>query len=208
MAAPITHIVLTKKIFHNVLHNYDKKDFIIGTSFPDIRYLGTIDREKTHFNVNNLEDINDENPFFAGMKFHALVDKVREDFLLSRNIYSYCPESKYITQSIKFVEDKMLYEKIADWPVYQNYFDNILQEEIESDAGKDTVTQWHNLLKNYFANKPNEESIRNFVVKINLPESIAVEIINNVNLIEQIPEVISYIKDLYKDFEGLLNINK
>lgn len=207
MAAPITHVALTEKIFNNIFHNYDKKEFIIGTSFPDIRYLGTIDREKTHLSVNNLENINDKSSFISGMKFHALVDKVREDFLLSRNIYSFCPESKYLTQSIKFVEDKILYEKISDWPVYQNYLDNILQDEIESGAGEETVTQWHNLLKNYFANKPNEESIRNFVVKINLPENVAEEIINNVNIIEQIPEVTSYIKDLYNDFEGLLNLD-
>ena len=86
MAAPITHIALTEKIFNNIFHNYDKKEFIIGTSFPDIRYLGTIDREKTHLSVNNLENINDKSSFISGMKFHALVDKVREDFLLSRNI--------------------------------------------------------------------------------------------------------------------------
>lgn len=54
MAAPITHVALTEKIFNNIFHNYDKKEFIIGTSFPDIRYLGTIDREKTRLSVNNL----------------------------------------------------------------------------------------------------------------------------------------------------------
>ena len=204
MAAPITHIVLTEKVFNNIFSNSDKKDFIIGTSFPDIRYLGTISREKTHLNVNNLEDITDSNPFFAGMKFHTLVDKIREDFLLSRNIYSYCPESKYITQSIKFVEDILLYEKITNWASFQNYFDNILQKELKSGAGKESVFQWHGLLKKYLAKKPDEESIRTFVAEINLPENVASEIINNVNTIKEIPAVTSYIQDMYDDFETLL----
>lgn len=204
MATPITHIVLTEKVFNNLFNNFNKKDFIIGTSFPDIRYLGTIGREKTHINVNNLVDLGDNNPFFAGMKFHTLVDKIREDFLLSRNIYSKCPESKYITKSIKFVEDKILYDKVTNWISYQNYFDNLLQEELESGAGKEAVSQWHGVLKKYFAKKPNEESIRTFVAEINLPENVATEIQNNVNVIENIPEINMYVEDLYNTFEELL----
>ena len=50
MAAPITHIVLASKVYDQFFSNFSKKDFLIGTSFPDIRYLKVIDRNTTHFN--------------------------------------------------------------------------------------------------------------------------------------------------------------
>ena len=57
MAAPITHIVLTNKIFNKYFSNKEKGDFFIGASFPDIRYLKVIKREKTHFNNITLNEI-------------------------------------------------------------------------------------------------------------------------------------------------------
>jgi len=39
MAAPITHIALTEKIFDKFFKDKKRKDFFIGTLFPDIRYL-------------------------------------------------------------------------------------------------------------------------------------------------------------------------
>jgi len=46
MAAYITHIVLTDKIFDKHFSNKNKAEFYIGTSFPDIRYLGVIKKRK------------------------------------------------------------------------------------------------------------------------------------------------------------------
>lgn len=50
MATPITHIVLTEKVFEKFFKDKTRKDFFIGTSFPDIKYLKVIDRDKSHFN--------------------------------------------------------------------------------------------------------------------------------------------------------------
>ncbi len=204
MAGPITHIVLTEKIFKKELMNFNVEDFIVGTSFPDIRYLGTISREKTHLDITKIGELEGNNSFSAGMKFHSLVDKIRENFVLSRNIYSYCPKSEYITQALKFAEDKMLYEKIADWTNYQKCFDNILPKELESGAGEETISRWHSFLKKYISKKPDRESIYTFIVDINLPENVATEMQNNLVAIVNKPEINSYIEDLYCSFEDLL----
>lgn len=62
--------------------------FLVGTLFPDIRYITHFPREKTHFNVNSLKEVGEtSSPFDAGMKFHAWVDRVREEFVISSGIY-------------------------------------------------------------------------------------------------------------------------
>jgi hypothetical protein len=49
MATPITHIILTEKIYEEHFKDCDKKEFVLGTLLPDIRYLDkSISRESTH----------------------------------------------------------------------------------------------------------------------------------------------------------------
>lgn len=45
MAAPLTHLVLAERIFQKHFSDQHRKVFLQGTSFPDIRYLGVIDRD-------------------------------------------------------------------------------------------------------------------------------------------------------------------
>ena len=65
MAAPITHIALTEKIFDKFFKNKTRKDFFIGTSFPDIRYLKVIDRDKTHYDDLSVADLGNDASFSA-----------------------------------------------------------------------------------------------------------------------------------------------
>ncbi len=97
MAAPITHIVLTQKIFDKYFRRLDHQLFFIGTLLPDIRYLGVIDRKETHYKNLSIKDLNGEKSFLAGLKFHSILDEVREKFIIENDIYSLCMDSKYIT---------------------------------------------------------------------------------------------------------------
>lgn len=72
MAAPITHIVLADKVWAQFLSSFNKNDFFIGTSFPDIRYLKVINREKTHFKNQSINDIKSDDSIIAGIKFHSI----------------------------------------------------------------------------------------------------------------------------------------
>ncbi|MDP2932964.1 MAG: hypothetical protein Q8N81_02425, partial [bacterium] len=118
MAAPITHIVLAEKVFNKYFSDKKRKDFYVGTIFSDIRYLGAIDRKSTHSPLRelNLKDVKEEqNSFTAGLKFHSLVDDIRERFIESKNIHSMIPESKHKTQILKLLEDELYYNKINNW---------------------------------------------------------------------------------------------
>jgi hypothetical protein len=204
MAAPITHIVLTEKLFNKYFQDKDKKEFIIGTSLPDIRYLGTIERDKTHFPSAELKEIVNYGSFECGLNFHSIVDRVRENFLLTNNIYDFMPKSKYRTQTIKFLEDTLLYDKVRDWNIYIDMLDTVLQDEISIGLDRKVVERWHNIIKSYFSNKPNERTMFEFMKNTNSPAIVAEEIKNNIEFIKNDTKITSYITDLYNNFEELL----
>ena len=79
MAGPIGHIVLALSLLNGPLADKDRAAFMLGTTFPDIRYLGVIERGKTHNNHATWQNVQTESSSFkAGMDFHALVDRGRE----------------------------------------------------------------------------------------------------------------------------------
>ena len=87
---PIEHVYLANKFFENqkLFSKDEKKSFILGTLFPDIRYLNEISREKTHFkNIEILDVLNSKTPFEAGKKFHSFVDEKRDEFIIKNNIF-------------------------------------------------------------------------------------------------------------------------
>jgi len=65
----------------------------------------------------------------AGMKFHSIVDIVRENYMVKNNIYALYPDFKYIIKSSKILEDEILYKNIQDWSIYRKYLDDILSDE-------------------------------------------------------------------------------
>lgn len=206
MAAPITHIALSNKIYDKLFSDKDKQAFFVGTCFPDIRYLKVIDRNKTHLSVSSIDQIYKEEPFTTGLLFHNLLDRTREDFLVSRNVYSLCPESKYVTQAVESLEDKRLYGKILDWTPFINYFKNILEQELKLGVDTKHLEHWHRTLQDYFLEKPSKKSRNNFANALSVPQEVVNEIENVVNIIENVPEVTKYIEDLYDGFEELLYI--
>jgi hypothetical protein len=112
MAAPATHIILALLMLP-LLKEKNIPEFIVGTSFPDIRYLGVIERSKTHNNQTTWQSIQ-KNPssFKAGMDFHALVDRLREAYMMKHHAYDRIPQSKYKSQILKMFEDMLLYGTI------------------------------------------------------------------------------------------------
>lgn len=204
MAAPITHIVLAEKVFNNYFNNKNKRDFFIGTSFPDIRYLRVIDRERTHPATSTLEECIKDSSFESGMRFHILVDLVREHFMKEHGIYELIPESKYITQGVKFFEDQVLYYNVLNWVEIASYFDSILEEEQSFGIPEDSLHKWHNLLKNYFLQIPGTKELNNFSTGIGLGEEGTKEIVSINEKLKNIPIASEIVKNFYARFESLL----
>lgn len=207
MAAPITHIALTSKVYEDYFSNKDIAPFFVGTSFPDIRYLRVIEREKTHFPNIDLNSVKSEkDPFLAGMKFHMLVDQIREQFMVERGVYEVCPESKFASQAIKIAEDEILYEKVTNWDEIKTMFNKIYPQEFEFNIAKKDLIRWHELLQSYFSKEPKDESVVSFIVAIGLGEVVADEILNLVRVLRTKQEFKNMIMELYDSIDKLLTL--
>ncbi len=161
MAAPIAHIFCALIFLTSPdCPIKDKKAFVVGTSFPDIRYVGHLKREQTHWLDLTIEDIKKEkNPFIAGMKFHSWIDETRERFVEKHNLYDCFTSSAIKTTVLKFFEDTQLHEKV-DWSEVIPYFDDIQKEEISFGITIDTINRWHKTLQEYFSQEPTAENIK------------------------------------------------
>jgi hypothetical protein len=116
-AGPFMHIYLAQEWLktRKSYNNYESQLFLLGTLFPDIRYLGNIERSKTHEYPVTLDMIRDcKDAFKAGALFHAFVDEVREDFVEHNCMYNMlkdAPESNKTTL-LKLIEDEIVYDRI------------------------------------------------------------------------------------------------
>jgi hypothetical protein len=205
MANQITHIVLAERISNQFFNNFDRKDFLVGTVFPDIRYLKIIDRKDTHFEKITLQDVLDEkNSFTAGLKYHSLVDEVRERYMIEKNIYAHISSSKYITHALKTYEDEILYSNVTDWNEIIPYFDQIFPEETALTNQIDQIKKWHRLLQNYFRELPSDISRQNFVLNLDFTREIATEINELIRKLKQIPQVRDIILGFYEKWDMMV----
>jgi hypothetical protein len=181
-AGPLTHAYLTERFFE-FFPKYNaesKKAFMVGTVFPDIRYLGEVCRDDTHYRTMSLEEILEEkSPFVAGVKFHSYVDLVREDFVTKQRIYDQLCEIKqeYRHTFLKLVEDEIVYS-LAEWSPCRDALMNIYPEELTWGMEKHTIRKWHLLLGSFFTISPSTIlfllSITNNAF-LNMPPEIVVE---------------------------------
>ncbi len=201
MAAPITHIVLANKIFSKEFSNLSKEKFFVGTSFPDIRYLGLIERKETHYINLTLEEIkNVTNDAIAGMMFHSLVDEVREKFMEETGIYKVIAKNGISIQSLKLFEDEILYGQIKDWESVAAYFNSILPEESAYPISEDGITRWHNVLKTYFTEGPDKESRKLLFKEINFSDENVSKLEENIADMKQNSKIIEIVNNFYNKF--------
>jgi hypothetical protein len=207
MANQITHIVLAEKISDQLFGKFDQKDFLIGTVFPDIRYLKVIDRENTHFKDLIWQDLIDESDsFIAGMKYHSLVDEVREKYVLEKGIYDLIPESRFITQALKIYEDEILYANVSNWDKVSLYFDSILPEELKLVVDESGIKKWHSIIQEYFKQTPSDLSRENFVIGVGFSKEISIEINNLLDQMRKNPEIQETILQMYQDWRLLIGV--
>lgn len=150
MAAPIAHIFLAVQMLSGPLKGiFDEKEFIIGTSFPDIRYLKVVERTETHVQHVTLQDIfKEKDSFKAGLLFHSFVDEQRETYMIRHNVYQKLPQFRFSSQSLKFAEDELL-KAHFDIAHYGNYFDDILDAETMYGIDVQHIRAWHTFLQGY-----------------------------------------------------------
>lgn len=204
MAAPITHIVLTDKVFDKFFPDKNRKDFFIGTVFPDIRYLGCIKREEAHLFQVKLEDVQKEsNSFMAGFKFHSLVDIINTNFIYSGLFANSYP--KYYA-AVDFVEEELFYNKINDWNEIIEFFEGTLPEEKEFNINiKYTdLKKWHQIIRDNFREAPSDRGRRELARAVSFSEDIILKILETVKNLKKDEKIIKAIEEFYNNFESYL----
>ena len=143
----MTHLFLGEEYckLRRIEDEGNKRDFLVGTLFPDIRYIAHFSRQRTHFDVRNLKEVEESSSYFiAGMKFHAWVDKVREAFVVDSGIYEkvdpYANGQK--ATLLKFIEEEIIDYDGRKW---SHFFGSALEEE-KAYASEEQIQKWHTII--------------------------------------------------------------
>lgn len=160
-SAPMTHAYLGAKWLDKYGQSFDesqKQAFILGTLFPDIRYLIGVSREKTHIDTKSLKEVNEgKTAFEKGVRFHCYVDYKRSELMYRHPIYKEIKQltTKHRHTFVKLVEDQITYSLANGelWQTVQNYLSDINPEE-EKIADLSVLAKWHLGLSYYFSDVP------------------------------------------------------
>ncbi len=164
-AGPITHAVLADKWMaaHEQYDEEQRRDFIIGTLFPDIRYLGVISRNKTHekgVTVSRL--LEKQSAFTKGKRLHAFVDIAREKLVVKWKIYQkikHIPGQSHKALFLKLLEDEILFAKPEfqeERQKIQKYLSYIHPEERDFDIAESALRKWHSRQSMAFSSSPSD----------------------------------------------------
>lgn len=204
MATPITHIILTDKIYEEHFGDCKKNDFILGTLLPDIRYLDkSISRESTHSHGIKLEAAKAVATCFdKWMLFHSLVDHVRNEFYISRWIYVRGWDEDFII-ALKLLEDQHLYAKVKDRDEYIRFFDSIPYERIPH-IKKESLDKRYAMIKQEVVSGPNNDSRRDFQSGLWMAEDYTNRINAIIEKLGKDENILHLIEEFYDSFDRLL----
>lgn len=158
-AGPAMHIALGKQWLATYAPTYtdeEKKLFLLGTVFPDIRYLGVVKRHQTHYKDVTLQKVFEtKSPFMRGVLFHSYVDEHREKYINKHQITKKVSDLPRALQGtfLKAIEDEILHQK-NDWAEFRLYLTSIPEEEKILGITTEALTQWHTGLTFYFSAYP------------------------------------------------------
>jgi len=172
MPWPATHILVAEAVYDPYFSHLDRKEFILGTTFPDIRYPAAIDRELTHFKARSLSSIMTEPAFKAGLYFHSFVDEIWNTFVQSHEtqLFSTIPHDRAMFHTMKILQDRYLFDQSDDWQLIVDYFRTILPEENRFGTTQKMVRRWHSLLAHYLSKPPDIGDLA--MLKLSLPAEL------------------------------------
>ena len=205
MPWPATHVLIAEKAFIPHFSHLDKQAFIIGTCFPDIRYLAKIDRKLTHFNHLSLAEIKLLPAFYAGVQFHSLTDTAWNAYVHQHKarLFSVVPHNHAMLHTLKIFQDKYLYHRTGGWSQLAALFDLILPEEHEFGIPEDTLRAWHTVLASYLSKSPTYADLD--MLQLTLPASLVEEIRRNYEAYEADPVLQEIMTGFYDATEGFLS---
>ena len=155
-AGPVLHLWVAERFceINGITDKDTLKEIIVGTEFPDIRYITHGPRELTHPMISDLKEVyQSATPFVTGMKLHAWLDITRENFISQEVYAAIAAHSEGFSETLlKFTEEEMLAD-FYDGRQWSSHFDKALPEEL-AFAPEETVVKWHGFVQWSMAARP------------------------------------------------------
>lgn len=159
---PVAHVIVAS-IWAEQREEYDNKEMqelMIGTVFPDIRYLGELQRVQTHpANVDLNDIIEADTPFAKGVYLHAFLDQQRRLYIEKKqtlSLLSYLLPDLILENPdtfLKLVEDAWLYQEYYD-PSWHRLFSRTCPEQIERGSSVYNAMRWNMIVSHYLREGP------------------------------------------------------
>lgn len=204
MSAPISHIAFAEIILQRLPQELKTCDFYTGVCFPDIRYLGGIDKEKTHPHMSSFNDISDDSAFLAGVKCHAYLDQLRDRYLENSDVYESLTDLKLSKMGLKFVEDQLR----AKSPLRKDVahcLDSLLAEELRFGLSENKILHWHRLLKDYLCSSVNDYDVECFLQNLTISSDKRGKILDTLALTSQNRHIIDTFNNFYDQFDEMID---
>lgn len=178
MASQISHIIYAQKYFDRLEtvpagieilppEDLNRDEFLLGATFPDIRRIdGVIKRKDTHLRFKKLDlDFSGLTSFEAGWKFHLFCDMRREDILNQEGFYKLPRAADFYSYPAKVMEDEIVYDQYNNWEKIVLFFNNPIYINTGVGVSEETFRLWYAILAKYAERKPDEKSMRAYLVK-------------------------------------------
>ncbi len=163
-AGPFSHIMFAdlylQAVYPNkyLLSSEDRKknEYLMGALFPDIRYLGVIQREETHSQNNDYNNMSLNAGFLAGVHHHAFVDLQRERFAGVYGIYKYLDgiEQQDKAAFLKLVEDEIFFKNSNS--KYRATYSISLSSIKHFKIYDQKIKEWYELMDQYLILGPSK----------------------------------------------------
>lgn len=206
MPLPFSHIVYADKILQTKLKNHkiNKQEYFIGATYPDIRYLAKLPREKTHLLDKTPTEIwqkikQEKDSFKLGILIHQYLDQKTLEYRQQyfQNILqisnSYYP--------ILILNDQILFNSFTKINSILKYYDKILDKEIKHyNLNKKIIANWHKVVKKYSSKKLTKKVYSEASKLLGFDEQTINNILNDFDKIKNNKKIIQKIKN----FENIL----
>ncbi len=155
---PYGHILFADLWHQATDSDSDYDEVIIGTLYPDIRYIAGLDRDETHEIGISLEDVETaESSFEQGRLLHCWVDEVRDSFVEEEGLYDDLEGLPMAHRStfIKLLEDEIYYDQ-WNWSEARRCILGMMPQELTAELEADKVSEWYQLVRLYLSQRPSK----------------------------------------------------
>ncbi|MFA6047476.1 MAG: hypothetical protein WCV59_01425 [Parcubacteria group bacterium] len=211
MASQIAHIIYDNSFFKKIeksgisglilpAEKLNREEFILGSVFPDVRRIdNSIKRRDTHMHFTLIDlDFSGLTSFEAGWKFHLYCDMRREEILNKYKFYDLENTSDFYGHPAKILEDELVYDDYNNWEKMSLYLKNPPFHPVLDSVNEDTYRLWYAMISRYVERKPDDATMRTFLLKqVNLDAKInlLVEHVGKIRKNKKAKEILLKIKE-------------